>query len=162
MFFVVAIFLAATKTSLAEVGSFKVIPMDKPVSEIELNNVYGQEINVNNLEAKVIVVNFWATWCGVCKKEMPSLNGLNDKFKDLHVVAVAEDSKKRVSKYLEDKDYGFTVLIDQYGTAMKSYSVIAFPHTFIIKEGVVVGHIFGGADFLSPESLDYFEALLES
>ena len=155
-----ALLWAVPGTGLSKDRPFSVITMDKDAPPISLSKVDGGEFSLGDTQAKVIIINFWATWCKVCKKEMPSLDALDKKYDDIAVVMVAGDSHKRVKKYLADKDYGFTVIIDQYGTAMKDYGVVAFPHTFIIKKGRVVGHIFGEADFTGEVATTYFDKLM--
>lgn len=144
-------------------GAFNVTALDEEPYNFTLKDLEGKKVSLGDFkDSKVVVLNFWASWCSACKKEMPSLNSLEGKYKDkgLKVVAVAEDSKKRVSKYVDGKDFVFTVLIDPYGTAMGKYKILALPETFIISDGRIIGRITGGADFMSEEAQAYFMKLL--
>ena len=68
----------------------------KSISSILFEDFSGNEINLNNYRKKLVILNFWATWCAPCKREMPSLDNLyqNNKFKNLQIFAVNMEKKK--------------------------------------------------------------------
>lgn len=159
----VMVLFAIADNGYAAEESFNLKPLDEEPYVFTLKDLEGNKRSLDEFkDNKIIVLNFWASWCGACKKEMPSLNSLEDKYKDkgLKVIAVAEDSKKRVNKYLDGKGFNFTVLLDPYGKAMSKYKILALPETFIIVDGKVIGRITGGADFISSSSIEYFNELL--
>ena len=72
--------------------------MPKSISSILFEDFSGNEINLNNYRKKLVILNFWATWCAPCKREMPSLDNLyqNNKFKNLQIFAVNMEKKNMV------------------------------------------------------------------
>ena len=102
---------------------------------INLTNAYGQKVIKNNFKGKVTVINFWATWCPPCVKEIPSLNRLNKKMKgqafELISINYAED-RKTILDFMKKVKVDFPVLLDPNGSFAKKWNVIAYPSTFVI------------------------------
>lgn len=97
---------------------------------------------------KVLIVNFWASWCGPCDLEAPDLVALYDKYKekmDLYAVnATNYDKVRNAREFVQEKGFQFPVLMDEKGEAGNLYRVYAFPTSFIIdREGQIVERIEG-------------------
>jgi len=133
-----------------------------------LKTVDGETRDLGQFRGKVILLNFWATWCAPCRDEMPALERLEKSFegKNLVVVAVAADRGKKamhtVKDYCRMHDIGFTVFLDPDGSVRDTYEVSALPTSYIIgKDGKFLGKIFGARDWAAPASLKLFESLLK-
>jgi len=92
-------------------------------------------------EEDVVVVNFWATWCGPCKIEMPQFQRLYDEHGagGLEILAITREDRDVVEKFLETRGYTFPILLDPEGRVTESYGVEALPTTVIVgRDGKVV------------------------
>ncbi|MEA3361834.1 MAG: TlpA disulfide reductase family protein [Thermodesulfobacteriota bacterium] len=122
--------------------------------DFTLTDMQGQQVSLSQFRGKVVVLNFWATWCPPCREEMPSMEQLYRDFKDKGLVMLAvnvdENGKKAVSQFLQKTPHSFPILLDSENIAQNAYGVFRFPESFIIdRNGVVVEKIIGGRDWLS-------------
>ncbi len=117
-----------------------------------------------DLAGKVVLLNFWATWCGPCLEEMPSLGRLNAKLsaKGLSVVAVSEDDLAQLpADFAKKEAIVFPVLYDAGHRVANEWGTLKYPETYIIgRDGKVARKLFGPAQWDAPEALEYFEGLL--
>ncbi|MBF0488027.1 MAG: TlpA family protein disulfide reductase [Nitrospirae bacterium] len=121
--------------------------------DFTLKSINGGDVSLSSYKGKVILLNFWATWCPPCRDEMPSLNRLYLKYKDsgLVVLAVSTDgSSKVVERFMADNHLDFPVLMDSGMKISKhKYRVNAQPATFIIsKDGKIVNKYFGSVNWM--------------
>ncbi len=132
----------------------------------ELKDLEGKKVSLNDYKGRVIILNFWATWCAPCRAEMPSLEGLYRSFKDkgLVVIGVSVDSSERtVSSFVRGKGLSFPILLDkEKEVAFDSYGVVGLPVTFIIdRSGVIVEKVFGERQWDSEEIKRKIKKLLD-
>ena len=126
-----------------------------PAPDFTLVDQYGETHTLSDYAGKTVFLNFWATWCGPCKSEMPEIQALYEKYGenqgDLIVLGVAnpktEDApynqdvtQAEVEQFLEDNGYTFPVVMDTTGEIFYYYGITAFPTTFMIG---VDGNVFG-------------------
>ncbi len=136
---------------------------DKISLDGELLTVDGRRVNLKDYRGKVVFLNFWATWCGPCRAEMPSMADLHTRLGDrgLAVLAVTDEDSETVQSFLEDEPYPFTVLLDPKGKLFGDLQVRALPTTYVIDSaGVIVIEHQGGFLWNSPKMLDQFQRLL--
>jgi cytochrome c-type biogenesis protein len=130
-----------------------------PAFDFTLTDQYGNEHTLSDYKGKVVFLNFWATWCPPCKKEMPDIEELYKEYnlnqEDVVFLGIANPSTKEypnnqdvseeeVTKFLEDNGYTFPTLFDTTGEVLEDYRISAFPTTFMIdKEGNIVGYVPG-------------------
>ncbi|MDR3139339.1 MAG: TlpA family protein disulfide reductase [Treponema sp.] len=123
-------------------------------------------VTLANLKGKVVFLNFWATWCGPCRAEMPSMEALYQRYKEkgLEIVAVNYlENPKTVESFAEKFSLSFPITLDPSGRINGLYEVQAFPTTYIIdREGKIVTRVVGSLDWNTPELFAAFEALLDS
>jgi len=134
--------------------------------DFELKNMAGENIRLSDYRGKVVVLNFWATWCPPCKKEMPSMERLYQVFSGSDFVMLAVNSEKNgyknVERFQKNKNYSFPVLLDSDAAVQKTYRVSAFPETFIIdKKGVIVEKVIGGIKWDGQQVLAFFKKKVE-
>lgn len=106
--------------------------------DITLNDLNGNPASLSGYRGKVVLLHFWASWCLPCRKEFPKIQGLWQRLKekDFVVLAIAEDSHKAVKEFIRKEDIGLPILVDQYGSALRSYGIKALPASYIVnKEG---------------------------
>ncbi len=127
--------------------------------EFALTDQFGEEHSLSDYKGKVVFLNFWATWCPPCKKEMPDIEEIYKEYgensNDLVILSVANPktvdnpnnsdvSIEEVTKFMEDNGYTYPVLMDTTGDSLVEYYITAFPTTFIIdREGRVAGYASG-------------------
>lgn len=131
-----------------------------PAPDFTLTDQFGNTHSLADYEGKTILLNFWATWCGPCKKEMPDLQALYEDWDenagDLVVLGVAapkgpdslypadDKTAQEIADFLEENGYDYPVLMDTTGELFMAYGVNSFPTTFMIdKEGNVFGYLTG-------------------
>ncbi len=110
------------------------------------------------------VMNFWATWCAPCRKEMPSLDRLQQARPDLAVVTVAagRNPVPAIQRFFDEAGIeNLPVLRDPDMTLARQVGVVGLPVTLILNpEGEIVGRLTGDADWDTPEALAVFDALM--
>ena len=123
------------------------------VPDVTFISLAGQKISTQSLRGKVVMVNFWATSCATCVKEMPQMVDTYNKFKGqgLEFVAVAMkyDPPNYVVNYTESRKLPFTVALDSGGDIAKAFNDVALtPTTYVIgKDGKVLKRYVGEPDF---------------
>ncbi|HKN00514.1 MAG TPA: TlpA disulfide reductase family protein [Candidatus Binataceae bacterium] len=137
-------------------------------ANFKLESLGGTTVSLDQLRGKVIFLNVWATWCGPCREEMPSMETLYDEFKanrDFVMLAVSQDTKGRlvVAPYVEKNGYHFTILLDPENEVGESYDVSGVPETFIIdRQGRIAAHHMGAFDWSRPDVKDALQQLLDA
>lgn len=134
--------------------------------EFSLEGLSGRKFELRNFKGKVIFLTFWATWCGPCKEELPSIEALHQQFKgkEFVVLTVAVDLEGTipVEKFLAKHGYTFHVLVDSKNAMLDLYRVEGIPMTFLIdKKGRIIGKALGPRNWKSPEAISLFNQLIE-
>lgn len=132
---------------------------EKPVSkyiDFHLPDTEGIYTRLSDYKGKVILLNFFATWCPPCRREMPSIQTLHNKMKgkNFEIVCVSVDrgDKNKVINFIKSGGLTFKVLLDSDGSAADKYSVTSIPATFIIgKKGNIVNKVIGERDWADDD-----------
>ncbi len=128
-----------------------------------LNDHQGQPFRMQDLRGKVVLMNFWATWCPPCIHEMPMMDQLYRSAKDLPFTLLAlnmQESQEDVSAFLQKRDFQFPVLLDQEGAVVASYKVRGLPSTFLIDcAGNLIGSVTGVLKWIDHPMHMLLEAL---
>lgn len=106
-----------------------------PTPQLILRDLSGQPVKLADFKGKVVVVNFWATWCAPCIEEMPSLERLREKLSlaGLEVLAVNyQEAQPRIEAFLKKRPLKLTILRDHDGSARNAWGVRVFPTSFVI------------------------------
>ena len=141
-----------------ESGEIPVIP----APDFTLTDQYGETHTLSDYQGQTVFLNFWATWCGPCKMEMPDIQALYEAWDenagDLVVLGVAgpgigqEGSAEDIAAFLEENGYTYPVVMDDTGALFYQYGISAYPTTFMIDtEGNVFGYVQGA---VSREVMD--------
>ncbi|MDA2922116.1 TlpA family protein disulfide reductase [Patescibacteria group bacterium AH-259-L07] len=129
----------------------------KSAPDFTLEDLKGNKVSLSDFKGKVILLNFWATWCPPCRAEMPSMERLYQEFKDSSLVVVAVswgDAKKKVKKFVQKNNLTFVMLLDPKKETKKKYPSRYIPYSIIIdQDGIVKNTILGSKEWDSDETL---------
>jgi len=133
--------------------------------ELELLALNDRPINLNNLKGKVVLVNFWASWCPPCVHEMPSMQRIQDHFKKDKFVILGvnmAEEKQTINTFIEEKvAVNFPILMDTDGAALKRWQVFAFPTSYLLdKKGNIRYSLFGSIEWDKPETMTIINELI--
>jgi thiol-disulfide isomerase/thioredoxin len=125
----------------------------------------GRPVDLASYRGKVVLLNFWATWCGPCVEEMPSLERLHQALgpEGLAVVTVSTDEDEAaLREFVRKFALTMPVLRDPGGRGPAAhYRTTGYPETFVLdRAGILLQHTIGPAEWDSPESLAYFRGLI--
>jgi thiol-disulfide isomerase/thioredoxin len=157
---------AATSVSAEELRRMGLQPPKQRLESIdfELQDLSGATRRLSDFKGKVVFLNFWATWCGPCRFEMPSMEKLYQRFKDegLEIVAVnLQEDRGSVQRFVEEYDLSFPVLLDTTGRIGATYGARSIPTTYIVdREGFVLAGTVGTREWDTEEYIRFFEKLL--
>ena len=108
----------------------------------------GNEMNLDNYLGKLIIINFWATWCVPCIHEMPELNKAYTSFKndDVEIIAINfAETRSEVDEFVNKYHLEFPILLDKYGDVSQDYRVRNLPVTYFISpDGIIMDLVLGG------------------
>jgi len=137
-----------------------------PISDFTLPSLSGETRSLSSYKRKVVLLNFWATWCPPCRAEMPSMEKLYSSFKgkDFEILAVnLQEDPKTVKDFVTKNGYTFPILLDSEGRTGSVYGVRGIPTTYVIdKEGFVLGGSVGGKEWDGVEVIEAIGALLDN
>lgn len=137
--------------------------LGKPIGDIgiglespdfTLTNLNGEEVALSDYRGKIVIVNFWATWCHWCDLEMPDLNKIHVENEDLVVLAVnVMENEDTVRQYIEDGSYEFEVVLDTDGKIASDYLVNGLPNSYFVDRDGILQYIKVG--IISNDELLY-------
>ena len=117
-------------------------PLENKAPDFTLNDLQGNQVKLSELEGKLVVIVFTTTWCAYCRKELPNLKTLYNKFntRGLEILNIdIQESVKKVSLFTEKYGLPFRTLLDSNGTIAQMYGVRGVPSNVLIsKEGVII------------------------
>ncbi|HJV83331.1 TlpA disulfide reductase family protein [Noviherbaspirillum sp.] len=149
---------AALVITLAAVGYFS-LSTQNSAPDVTFSSVNGEKISLRSLRGKVVMVNFWATSCTTCVKEMPEMvrtyNAFKDRGLDFVAVAMSYDPPNYVLNYAQTRQLPFKVALDTQGDIAKSFNDVKLtPTTYVIdKKGNIIKRYVGEPDFAALHQL---------
>ncbi len=125
--------------------------------EFTLSDLQGKVWRLQDLRGKVVLVNFWATWCPPCRKEMPDIQALYEKYKDqgFVVLAISDEDVAKVQPFIAEKKIGYPVLLDPGDKVNQTFKIQGIPKSFVYdREGKLV------AQSIDMRTRSQFQAML--
>ena len=161
-----AVYLVATSSSRPPSEWVNSVAVGDLAPDFQLEDTKGNKVSLSGLQGRVVMVNFWATWCPPCIEEMPSMERLHEVMAgdDFVMLAINTEQNGRtvVPEFLEKTPYSFPILYDDEGVVQKLYGVYKFPESFIVgKDGKVVEKVIGPLDWSSPKTINYLKGLIK-
>ena len=142
------------------------LPTGSMAAPFELATLDDKVVRSSELAGKVVLVNFWATWCGPCKEEMPSLARLQQQLdpKDFVMLTVTADLQRQgIAHFLSQLGVNLPVLFDEDQEVSRSFMVRGLPTTIVIaRDGTLVGRAVGPRAWDSPEAVAVMRHVMES
>ena len=124
----------------------------------------GTLVGLSNYRGKVVLLNFWATWCGPCREEMPSLENLNQSFDDQGLAILAVNQRENaalVTRFMKTNGLNFTTPLDTTGRVAGYYRVYGIPVSYLIDaNGQLIGMRSGPLDWARPAVIGVFRKLI--
>jgi thiol-disulfide isomerase/thioredoxin len=124
-----------------------ILEVGKEVPNFTWQDGEGKQFSLEDYRGKIVLINFWTTWCTYCDKEMPDLQQIYNENEENDFVVLAVDvkeDKKIVEEYIKKGGYTFPVIIDEKGSLSEAFLVGGFPTSyFIAKDGTLVGRVPG-------------------
>lgn len=151
--------VAAVVAGAVALGGFALLNAERAAPQVTFVSLQGKRITTDDLRGKVVLVNFWATDCVICIKEMPQITATYDKYRErgFETIAVAMkyDPPNYVLNYVEKTRLPFTVALDPLGELARAFGDVKLtPTTFIIdKRGNLAARIVGEPDFVRLHAL---------
>jgi len=141
-------FACQTSLLMAEQTIFPAVAKPFIAYDFKVKDIDGTQYRLSDYRGKVVVLNFWATWCPPCREEMPSMNQAHKKLRKDNVIILAinvGEDENTIFEFTGNYPVDFPLLMDQDGKVIKSYPVMGLPTTYIINpEGIVTHRTVGG------------------
>ncbi|MFL2852627.1 MAG: TlpA family protein disulfide reductase [Candidatus Pelagibacter sp.] len=152
---IILVFLIIKNLSASEDFSKNIIIHEKPliIKELKFKDINLQEVDLTNKKGNIMIINFWASWCLPCKREMPSLAKLSEKYPDVKVYAINMEKPNKLRARDFFKNLGISSLdiyFDPDFNLVKTFKMRGLPTSILIdKNGKEFGRVVGEVDFNS-------------
>lgn len=133
--------------------------------EFALNNLEGKQVKLGDYRGKVVLLNFWASWCLPCKEEMPLIQAAYEKYREHGLVVLGInmtdlDDRKAIDRFVQETGVTFPILLDESGSVSDDYRIISIPTSFFIDRTGMIQHFQMGA--MSAKQLqEYLDEMLK-
>jgi peroxiredoxin len=134
------------------------------VPDFRLKVLGGEKMSLRELQGKIVLLNFFAYWCEICRKESAAFDKLGGEMKGKGVVflkVATEGKEKDLLKFMEKYNISSPILLDKNGSVARAYQVFGHHETFFLsREGKIVGKSFGIGIWTSPNMKSFLEHLV--
>jgi peroxiredoxin len=124
-------------------------------TDFELEDVNGQKLRLSDLRGQVVVVNYWATWCVPCVREMPTFQSFQYQYPNFTMISIDQlEDAKSVQDFVKERAFDYRILLDKNGKVAEKYKVSYLPTTFFIDERGMIRYRHYGS--MSEEQLSHY------
>jgi len=119
----------------------------RPAPDFTLKSLAGKNLKLSEMTGNVVLINFWASWCGPCREEMPLLNALHNKYAPLGFSVLGVNVEENVDAargFMKDFPVDFPVLLDNANQVSEQYKVIAMPTTVVVDRDGNIRYLHQG------------------
>jgi peroxiredoxin len=145
-------------------GQYRAVGLGEKVPDFTLRTDDGQPTSLSDFRGKVVVLNFWASWCGPCVDELPSLKQFAQRYADSDIVVLGislDEDPDAYEEFLVKYEINFLNMRNPSRTVSDMYGTIKLPETYIIsRDGHLLNKIIGPTDWSSAQMIEYFDSLL--
>ena len=158
---------AQSALSVGQMQNFTFFDAPKQVKGVSFVDAEGRKLELADFRGKFVLVNLWATWCGPCRREMPSLDRLQARLSggDFTVLALSQDRKgvAAVQKFLTQiGTQNLAVFVDSSARSARKLGAIGLPTTVLLdREGKVIGRLIGSAEWDSDEAARLIKSVVQ-
>ena len=129
--------------------------------------ISGERVGLKSIEAPIVILNFWASWCLPCIEELPSLVSLRKRFSEEELLILGinsdqENQKLKIRKVIKSLKLNFPQVADSTGEILANYKVEALPLSLFFYRGKLIKINYGAIDFMSKSILNKLEGILEN
>ena len=148
-------------------AGFDVPRQEVASTDFTLSDLAGHQVSLSSYKGKLVILSFWATWCGPCKQEIPSVEALYQKLSSKGFTVVAVDVMEKaedVASFVKSNKMTFPVLLDTDGKVATQYDASGIPTNYVVsRDGKLLARVVGydGKEWTSPEKVNLFEKLLK-
>ena len=158
---------SAAAPDILSVAERNVVKLGEPAPNFRLRDLNGHSVALSDLRGKVVLLNFWATWCGPCRVEMPAMEELYRTFSrnDFEILAVSTDAQGAsvTRPFQQENHLTFPILHDADYRVGLTYGARSLPMTFMVdRQGIVRHQIFGARDWGAAEAHQLVQMLMKS
>ena len=130
----------------------------KVAQDFTLTTLQGEQVSLSDYKGKIVILNFWTSWCGPCKEEMPHMQSFSEKHPDVAMLAVNLTSMDlgidAVKQFVDEFGLTFPILLDEADVVGKQYNILTIPTSYIIDpEGRIFKEVIGPMDEPMMEEL---------
>jgi len=147
----------------SQAANLKPVTADTATPALKLTDLQGNTHDLQDYKGKIVLLQFWATYCGPCRKEMPSMNKMMKKMGNTPFTILAVDmgeTEAEVKQFVKEVKPEFNILMDESGKSISDWQVFAAPSNFIIDPaGKIRYTLFGGVEWDSDELINKIKAL---
>ena len=141
-----------------EAAEIEVSSESKYAQDFTLTTLQGEQVSLSDYKGKIVILNFWTSWCGPCKEEMPHMQSFSEKHSDVAMLAVNLTSMDlgldAVKQFVEEYRLTFPILLDEADVVGKAYNILTIPTSYMIDpEGRVFKEVIGPMDETMMEDL---------
>jgi len=158
--------LSSDLSQLLQKSGFAVASKPFVPDDFTLGALDGSRQSLSSFKGKVVFLSFWATWCGPCKEELPSIQALYNKMSGKGFVVLAVDlgeGKAKVAQFVKQYGLTFPVLLDGDASVGSAYGASSIPTNYLIdRSGRIIARVVGydGTDWTSSQRIDLFDKIL--
>lgn len=139
---------------------------NSPTPDFALSDLFGKKVLLKDFRGKLVLLNFWASWCLPCREEMPAMERLYQEFKNRDFVILAvniKDKRKDAVAFVKEFKLTYPVVFDPEGQVGLLYGAWGLPTTYLIgHKGEGLARMWGPADWYSPGATELVKALLDA